>query len=122
MAINTCGKIDGRAALQGSVVWDDFVHEVEIVGLSVRAQQLLIRFINCANRASLHPRDWRRYYGFVRYAHAHRARSTVSDIYVALLTSGFTEQKAQQLANVYGHGREILRASTPVFRDGRVYD
>ena len=102
-------------------MWNDFIDELAVPGLSKRAQDLLHRFINLSDRSLSHPLSWRRFHGFVRYAHAHHARLTSTDLLLTLEACGFGKTDAERLSLVYEHGRAILRKSTPVFHSGRFY-
>jgi hypothetical protein len=102
-------------------MWTDFVQEAEVHGLSERGKSLLLRFINTSDRSLAHPLAWRRFHGFVRYAHAHSARLHPANLEAFLKRCGFSETDARQLSLVYEHGREILRISTPTFHSGRFW-
>lgn len=102
-------------------MWEHFVEAEAVRGLSPGAQKVFVRFLNLANRSSLHPLDWRRFYGFVRYAHAHRARMNSTNLSLLLQQHGFSAAKAESLAFVYGHGRKVLGARCPAVRGGKVY-
>jgi hypothetical protein len=102
-------------------MWENYLNELSVPGLSERAQTLLLRFVNLSDRSLSHPLTWRRFYGFVRYAHAHHARLTSTDLQLTLESSGFRKADAELLSHVYEHGRALLRKSTPVFRRGSIY-
>ena len=99
-------------------MWEDFIQPDTLPGLSRGAQEILAVFINRANRQSLHPLDMRRFYGFVRYAHAHRAKMSGATLSKLLREHGFSELKAEQLSTAYDHGRAMLRCPCPTVRDG----
>ena len=65
------------------------------------------------NRAS-HPLDWRRFYSFVVLAHNRRKGWDVSEVKSRLVKYGFPPEKALEMAEVYWHGRCVLR-----IRNGR---
>ena len=102
-------------------MWEDFIEPEAILGLSPGAQMVFVQFLNRANRTSLHPLDMRRFYGFVRYAHAHHARMNGTTLSVLLQTHGFSSAKAESLAAAYEHGRAVLRCGCPKVREGKVY-
>lgn len=102
-------------------MWDEFVEPSSIPGLSPGAQQVFVTFLNRANRASLHPLDMRRFYGFVRYAYAHRTKMNGTTLSVLLQEHGFAKTKAETLANIYEHGLAVLRSRCPALREGKVY-
>jgi hypothetical protein len=64
------------------------------------ARQLFDRFSLLANKQSLHPMDWTRFYDFVSRT---RKRFEEQDIRHQLIEKGFTEEKADRLADVYCH-------------------
>ena len=103
-------------------MWEDFVEPGSILGLSPGAQKVFVHFLNRANRASLHPLDMRRFYGFVRYAHAHHARMNGTTLSLLLQKHGFSSAKAETLGTAYEHGRALLRCGCPVVRGGKVYE
>ena len=102
-------------------MWDQFVEPDSVPGLSSGAQLVFASFINRANRASLHPLDMRRFYGFVRYAHAHRTKMNGDTLVALLQKNGFSQTKAESLAHIYDHGRAVLRYKCPAIRNGKVY-
>jgi hypothetical protein len=102
-------------------MWNEFVHQIDVQGLSERGQTLLLRFINTSDRSLAHPLAWRRFHGFIRYAHAHRAGLQPAALGSLLKRSGFSDEDANQLSLVYEHGRAILTRSTPVFHSGRFW-
>jgi hypothetical protein len=102
-------------------MWNKPVQTLTVPGLSERAKYLLHRFINLSDRSLAHPLSWRRFYGFVRYAHAHHARLTPFDLLLTLEACGFNQADAQRLSVIYEHGRAILSKSTPVFHSGRFW-
>ena len=77
--------------------------------LSKGATLVFRRFCAGANKQDLHPYDWRRFYGFIRYCHARHVRLSNIDIEYLLAGEGFSEDTAEELAALYGHGRALLR-------------
>jgi hypothetical protein len=61
---------------------------------------LLDRFAILANSFSLHPLDWRRFYGLV---HEGRQEIPESKMRSLLIQRGFGEEKAMHLAELYAH-------------------
>jgi hypothetical protein len=102
-------------------MWNELANQLSISGLSERGNRLLLRFINLSDRSLSHPSAWRRFYGFVRYAHTHRASLRSTDLQKALEKSGFSDTDAQDLSFIYEHGRALLQKRTPVFRDNRFW-
>ena len=102
-------------------MWNEFVQEVHAPGLSARGNLLLLRFINTSDRSLAHPLAWRRFHGFIRYAHAHGACLRASDLAAVLGRVGFNDADVARLSLVYEHGREILKTSVPVFHSGRFW-
>lgn len=68
--------------------------------LSPQSSKLFNRFALLANKSSLHPLDWERFYEFVRYN-----RQKLSEHYVrdALEKFGFSREKAIYIADIYAH-------------------
>ncbi|MDA8241555.1 MAG: hypothetical protein M0Z67_14460 [Nitrospiraceae bacterium] len=65
-------------------------------------------FIACANKRALHPNDWNRFYQFIAFCHAHHVKLTGSHLSRLLFEGGFSKEKAEYLADIYCHGKEIL--------------
>lgn len=102
-------------------MWNELFQQIDVQGLSERGKILLLRFINTSDRSLVHPLAWRRFHGFIRYAHAHKARLHPAELRTLLKRSGFSDDDAAQLSLVYEHGRAILGTSTPVFHSGRFW-
>jgi hypothetical protein len=115
------GPLNGPSIAKDSAMWNEHIETLSVPGLSARATHLLCRFIALSDRSLAHPLAWRRFYGFVRYAHAHRARLTPDDLQATLVSCGFQTSDAQCLSLVYSHGRAIIKAGTPVFHSGRFW-
>ncbi len=62
--------------------------------------ELLDRFCVLANHQSLHTLDWRRYYDFIRNS---RQELPAEILRLLLMERGFSENKAEHLADVYEH-------------------
>ena len=77
--------------------------------LSPKLMPYFERFINNANKTGLHPYDWGRYYNFIANAHRLRSKLTETDVKCLLVDEGFDDEYASDLANVYGHGRHIIK-------------
>lgn len=60
------------------------------------------RFVALANKTSLHPLDWRRFYEFVRDCRS-RARYSEEEIARLLIKEGFSEKYANYIGDIYGH-------------------
>lgn len=103
-------------------MWEKPIDQICVPGLSERGSHLLLRFINLSDRSLVHPLSWRRFYGFVRYAHAHGARLDATALQAILAETGFSKLDAQRLSFLYEHSRAILRKPTPVFRAGRFWN
>ena len=61
----------------------------------------LCRFAKLANRSSLHPRDWKRFYEFVVVAHQRHAGWGADTIQDKLKAYGFDDRHAAELAAAY---------------------
>jgi len=60
---------------------------------------------------SYHPADMDRFYSFIVAAHRGGTRLTEGDMKQLLIEDGFEEDTAEHLANIYEHGREILKSN-----------
>jgi hypothetical protein len=80
--------------------------------LSPKAQQLFSTFVLLANIDSLHPLDWERFYQFIHFAHAYHLRLSQDDLFRLLVMAGFREEYARHIADIYDHGRNLLRNRT----------
>ncbi len=58
------------------------------------------RFATLANKASLHPLDWERFYDFVRLSRKEVPEGTVQRM---LINNGFSADRADRIANIYHH-------------------
>jgi len=56
-----------------------------------------------------HPLDWRRFYKFVVLAHVRRKGWDVAEVKSRLLRYDFSPEKALEMAEIYWHGRCLLR-------------
>lgn len=56
-----------------------------------------------------HPLDWGRFYRFVVLAHVRRKGWDAGNIETLLRNYGFSSEKAKEMAEVYWHGRCVLR-------------
>jgi hypothetical protein len=86
------------------------------------AEAALRLFAVQANKSSLHPLDWERFYRFVVSAHQFRKGWNHSDVKRLLVEYGFTESRARDLSEAYWHGRCSLHVSKNVSRRPRYAD
>lgn len=70
-------------------------------------------FVNSANKSILHPLDWQRFYFFIGHCHATRVHCNPSELRRLLVHAGFSEEYAEKLAEVYDHGRRLLKPGWP---------
>jgi hypothetical protein len=77
--------------------------------LSPKAKEFFDNFASMANKSVPHPLDLGRFYDFVIVSHMVRSKLTSEDIVYLLVQKGFNERYAQDIANIYDHGREILK-------------
>ena len=70
---------DHPELLSHGKMWDEFLDESDLLSLAPATRKVFLRFLNRANRSSLHPKDLRYFHEFVRYAHAHQASSAPSN-------------------------------------------
>ena len=68
--------------------------------LSPRSAALLERFALLANKTSLHPLDWRRFYGLVSEG---RQEIPEEELRSLLIAKGFSRDSADRLAELYTH-------------------
>ena len=66
-------------------------------------------FVNTSNKSMGHPNDWGKFYEFIAQSHSLRSRLKESDVKRLLVQEGFKEEYAIHLADVYQHGRELIR-------------
>lgn len=71
-------------------------------------QRSFDQFVNAANKGMLHSLDWGRWYRFVRLADREDVSLGEDDIRRMLRQQGFSEERANHIADVYHHGRAIL--------------
>lgn len=77
--------------------------------LSPKTQEKFDTFVTLANRNSLHPLDWERFYEFARACHVFRTKTNEENVFRLLVHAGFDEEYALKIATVYGHLREFQR-------------
>lgn len=77
-------------------------------------------FARTSNKEMEHPLDWGKFYNFIAHAHSLRSRLSESDIKRLLVQEGFREEYAIRLADVYDHGRRLIRAYNGSIPDGAV--
>jgi hypothetical protein len=70
-------------------------------------------FVNLANKSILHPLDWQRFYFFIGHCHATWVHCDPSELRCLLVHAGFSEESAKKLAEVYDHGRRLLKRGWP---------
>ena len=76
--------------------------------LSPVANKVFRKFVILANKRSLHPLDWKRFYEFVRFCHAHHVKLYEDEIEWLLNKEGFGEGKSRYMADIYGHCKRML--------------
>lgn len=86
---------------------------VATVGMPVQpagrtVEYSLWRFAQLANKTAPHPRDWKRFYEFVVFAHQRRIKWDAQDVQGKLCEYGFDERHAADFAYAYWHGRCTL--------------
>lgn len=77
--------------------------------LSPKLAPIFKRFAHLANKSGLHPNDWGRYYNFIANCHSLRSRLSDQDVKLLLVEEGFDTEHASYLADVYRHGRDIIK-------------
>jgi len=63
----------------------------------------------CVGDWTGHARDEERFRDFIHAAHRYRAKLTEREVRERLLTRGFAEDDASELAELYRFGRDLLR-------------
>lgn len=81
--------------------------------LSPVAAKYFSLFISKANKSALHPMDWGPFYGFIYVSYRLRSKLTEADIAYLLTREGFGADYAGHIADVYRHGRGILKGGCP---------
>ena len=77
--------------------------------LSPKLIPIFKHFADLANRTGLHPYDWGRYYNFIANCHSLRSMLSEHDVKLLLIDAGFDDTHASYLADVYRHGRDIIK-------------
>lgn len=75
-------------------------------------RKVFLRFVNLANKSIPHPLDMRRFYQFIRFCHARRVKLDKNQLCEFLIRAGFREDNAEHLANIYHHGRGLLKVGS----------
>ena len=83
------------------------------------SESALRLFAAQANKSSLHPLDWERFYRFVVSAHQFRKAWSHTDVKHILEKLGFPTEMATELAEAYWHGRCSLHLSRNSMRGTR---
>lgn len=78
------------------------------------ANILFNKFVTCGNlwgnnNRSLHPSDWQRFYDFIKHCFGRRVKITEDDVERSLIASGFTDNYASHIANIFHHGIKLLK-------------
>jgi hypothetical protein len=73
------------------------------------ARILFEDFERRAYKSSLHEGDWHRFYRFIRHCSAYNIRLNRDDIHRLLVFTGFSMERAAEIADVYEHGRALLK-------------
>lgn len=76
--------------------------------LPAETKKRLTSFIVCANKSALHSNDWSRFYQFIAFCHAHHVKLSEGGLKHLLVKAGFSSEKAEYLADIYYHGRNLL--------------
>lgn len=77
--------------------------------LPVCTKYFFDQFIHAANKQVLHPLDWKRFYDLIYVAHKWRTKLSEGQLMKLLEDAGFDSEMANELANVYEHGRSLLK-------------
>jgi len=74
------------------------------------AQSVFESFVSEANKTVLHTLDWEQFYVLIRHFSQHRVHCNPDHLKRLLLSVGFREGYADELAGIYLHGRWLLKA------------
>lgn len=74
-----------------------------------RAQELLQRFTDLANKDILHPSDWQRFYDLLVGVHSRHVPIDSEGVRDALWASMFSTDKARELAGFFIRGLDLLK-------------
>lgn len=85
--------------------------------LSKLAKKYFDRFTQLANKDHLHSNDYDHFYKFIRYCHEHSVKLIESDVKRLLFDAGFSEDISSHLADIYQHGRGLLKSYVNTFVD-----
>jgi len=72
-------------------------------------EKALNRFIKEADKKTLSPNDWARFYRFIRTCHRYQVKVNLIHLKGILLLSGFPPPVSQDLVYIYEHGRALLK-------------
>ena len=72
-------------------------------------RQAFTGFALNANRQSLHPLDWERFYEFTYLCYRRRVKLTIWDVRELLENAGVADSYALEIALVYQHCRDLLK-------------
>lgn len=76
--------------------------------LPKQAKEILQRYLACANTSYAHPVDLPLFYDFVIHCHEHRVSLMSDDLRALLLAEGLPADAAEELTNIYDHGRALM--------------
>jgi hypothetical protein len=77
--------------------------------LPPRASERFNEFVVIANKQILHPLDWQRFYHFIYACSAKTIKTTQEDVKELLIQSDFSDEVAENLADIFWHGVSLLR-------------
>lgn len=77
--------------------------------LPKEADRLFRRYLAQASRGYAHALDWAVFYDFILHCHDFRVALVAEELKDLILASGFAETPADELAEVYRHGRALLK-------------
>ena len=79
------------------------------IKLPKRTKSYFEKFVNLANKQTLHPRDWERFHIFILACHEGNTKLPQGELKSLLIDNGFPEDNASSLSNIYNHGRDLLK-------------
>ena len=77
--------------------------------LPPNANSAFTAFARLANRGSLHPLDWDRFYRFVYVCHATHVNPSQDNLVRLLVKERFDEEYAERIASIFGHLIDFAR-------------
>jgi hypothetical protein len=72
-------------------------------------RERLQEFADAANKDTLHPLDWRRFFDFIIHVHRAVPRAEEGELRDSLTASHLPARNVDRLVSLYTHGLDLLR-------------